>query len=220
MSVMEAVGPAVRDAPFRTVRVAVHATDPILYAGTLASLAAAHDLVVLSADAPDRSAVDVAVVVADSLDEHTSATLARVRRLGGPKIVLVLGSVDGRGVLAAVEAGTGALLRRSEATGARLIQSVRRVADGEGMLPGDVLGRLLHRERAGDPAGRLTFGGLTQRELTVLRLVADGYSTAEIADKLTYSERTIKNALHDMARRFQLRNRSHAVAFAVREGLI
>jgi DNA-binding NarL/FixJ family response regulator len=210
-----------------TIRVAVHADDPILRAGTVATLSAAHDVVVLSADpaAPPAgrvgAAFDVAVVVADSLDEHTSDTLAKVRHRGGPKVVLVVESVDGRAVLAAVEAGTGALIRRAEATPERLTQTVRRVAEGEGVMPADVLGRLLQRGRGGDSVdGRLTFGGLTERELTVLRLVADGYSTAEIAGQLTYSERTIKNALHDLAMRFQLRNRTHAVAFAVREGLI
>ena len=209
------------------IRVAVHASDPILHAGTVASLSAAHDVVVLSADLSTagvgeiEAGFDVAVVVADSLDEHTSDTIARVRRCGGPRVVLVVESVDGRAVLAAVEAGTGALLRRAEATSERLLQAVRRVAAGEGMLPADVLGRLLQRGQSKEPTGgRLTFGGLTQRELTVLRLVAEGYSTAEIASQLTYSERTIKNALHDLAMRFQLRNRSHAVAFAVREGLI
>ncbi len=67
---------------------------------------------------------------------------------------------------------------------------------------------------------QLTFGGLTQRELTVLRLIAEGYSTSEIATQMAYSERTIKNAIHDLVSRFQLRNRSHAVAYAVRQGLI
>jgi len=51
-------------------------------------------------------------------------------------------------------------------------------------------------------------------------LLADGYSTAEIARELAYSERTIKNSIHDLTTRLQLRNRSHAVAFAVRQGLI
>jgi len=110
------------------IRVQVYATDPILHAGAVASLSAAHDLVVLSAGSPDRSAVDVAVIVSDSLDEHTSATLARLHRLTGPRVVLVMDAVDGRAVLAAVEAGTGALVRRSEASGERLAQAVRRVA--------------------------------------------------------------------------------------------
>ena len=66
----------------------------------------------------------------------------------------------------------------------------------------------------------MTYGGLTHRELRVVRLLADGYSTAEIARELAYSERTIKNSIHDLTTRLQLRNRSHAVAFAVRQGLI
>ncbi|MQA85396.1 MAG: DNA-binding response regulator, partial [Streptosporangiales bacterium] len=44
--------------------------------------------------------------------------------------------------------------------------------------------------------------------------------TAEIARALAYSERTVKNIIHDITTRLQLRNRAHAVAYAVREGLI
>jgi DNA-binding NarL/FixJ family response regulator len=66
----------------------------------------------------------------------------------------------------------------------------------------------------------LTFTGLSPREVDVLRLVADGLDTGEIADSLNYSERTVKNVLHELTTRLQLRNRSHAVAYAVREGLI
>jgi DNA-binding NarL/FixJ family response regulator len=54
----------------------------------------------------------------------------------------------------------------------------------------------------------------------VLRLLADGLDTSEIAHKLAYSERTVKNVVHDVTTRLQLRNRSHAVAYALREGLI
>jgi DNA-binding CsgD family transcriptional regulator len=50
--------------------------------------------------------------------------------------------------------------------------------------------------------------------------VANGHDTAEIAGRLSYSQRTVKNILHDVTTRLQLRNRSHAVAYAVREGLI
>jgi len=75
------------------------------------------------------------------------------------------------------------------------------------------------RGQANSPRG-LTFSGLTPRETEVLRLVADGHDTSEIAAKLSYSERTVKNVLHDLNTRLQLKNRSHAVAYAVREGLI
>jgi len=61
---------------------------------------------------------------------------------------------------------------------------------------------------------------LTEREIDVLRLVAEGQNTAEIANQLAYSERTIKNILQDFNARLQLRNRTQAVAYAVRRGWI
>ena len=91
-------------------------------------------------------------------------------------------------------------------------------------MPADLLGRLL--EQVGyvqrqmlAPRG-LTFSGLTDREIDVLKLVADGLDTNEVADRLCYSERTVKNVIHDVTTRLRLRNRTHAVAYALRQGLI
>ena len=61
---------------------------------------------------------------------------------------------------------------------------------------------------------------LTVREQEVLRLVADGHPTREVAKRLSYSERTVKNVIHDVVTKFNARSRSQAVAAAVREGLI
>jgi DNA-binding CsgD family transcriptional regulator len=63
-------------------------------------------------------------------------------------------------------------------------------------------------------------GGLQAREVEVLRLLAEGNDTMEIARHLNYSERTVKNVLHAMMKRLNLRNRSHAVAFGLRCGAI
>ena len=54
----------------------------------------------------------------------------------------------------------------------------------------------------------------------MLVLVAEGLSTREVARTLAYSERTIKNILQDLTTRFGLRNRTQAVAWALRNGLI
>jgi DNA-binding CsgD family transcriptional regulator len=54
----------------------------------------------------------------------------------------------------------------------------------------------------------------------VLRLVAEGIPTREVALRLSYSERTIKNVIHDIATKLNARTRSQAVAEAVRAGLI
>jgi len=203
-------------------RVRVRATDPVSEAGVASQLRVQHDLEVLSSDSPARP--DVVVLVADRVDEPTAAGIRATHDSGGPRVVLVVGSVDGVGVLAAVEAGVAAIVRRCEATPDRLSTAIRAAATGDGHLPPDLLGRLLQQvgdaqRKAAAPTG-LTFGGLTQRELTVLRLIADGYSTSEIATRMAYSERTIKNSIHDLVSRFHLRNRTHAVAFAVRQGLI
>ena len=116
------------------------------------------------------------------------------------------------------------LLRRSDTTAGVLVQTISRVARGQGEVPPDLLGRLLEQvgrlqRQVLAPRG-LTFTGLTPRETAVLRMVADGHDTSDIAVQLCYSERTVKNVLHDVTTRLQLRNRSHAVAYAVREGLI
>lgn len=203
-------------------RVRVRASDPVSEAGVASQLRYHNDLEILSADSP--TAPDVVVLVADRVDESTARVVREVRQTDAARVVLIVGGIDGGSVLAAVEAGVAAIVRRGEATTERLATAIRAAATGDGHLPPDLLGRLLQqvgeaqRHRAA-PQG-LTFGGLTQRELTVLSLIAEGYSTSEIAAKMAYSERTIKNAIHDLVSRFQLRNRSHAVAFAVRQGLI
>jgi DNA-binding CsgD family transcriptional regulator len=61
---------------------------------------------------------------------------------------------------------------------------------------------------------------LSAREIDVLRLVAEGYDTADVAEQLAYSESTIKGVLAKVMARLDARNRSHAVALAVRTGLI
>nr|WP_269327708.1 helix-turn-helix transcriptional regulator [Kineosporia mesophila] len=66
----------------------------------------------------------------------------------------------------------------------------------------------------------LTPSGLERREVEVLALIADGLDTAEIAERMQYSERTVKNILSGVMARLGLRNRSHAVAYALRAGLL
>ena len=61
---------------------------------------------------------------------------------------------------------------------------------------------------------------LAERERCVLQLFADGLTTREVARQMCYSERTIKNVLQDLTIRLNVRNRTHAVAYAVRHGWI
>ncbi len=126
--------------------------------------------------------------------------------------------------MSAAEVGVNGLLRRAEASPDVLVRTIRKVAAGDGVIPSDLLGHLLGQvgrlqRQVLSPRG-LTFTGMSDREIEVLRLIADGHDTNEIARQLCYSQRTVKNVLHDVTTRLQLRNRSHAVAYAMREGLI
>jgi DNA-binding NarL/FixJ family response regulator len=204
------------------VRVFVYSSDPIISAGVQAQLRGRIEVALVDETSPDEA--EVAVVHVDTVDEEAIRTVRAVQRKGSPRVVLVAQALEDQDVLVAVEAGVVGVLRRGDASSDRLVALIRGAASGEGTMPPDLLGRLLRQVRdlqanVLGPRG-LNFSGLSDRELDVLRLVADGLDTREIAEKLSYSERTIKNLIQDVTRRFGLRNRSHAVAYALRRGLI
>lgn len=204
------------------ISVYVYANDPILQAGVGSQLRGSPEVAVVDQSELDQA--DVAIVVADLVDETVLRILRAIQRGSAPRTVLIAASLDESTVIAAAEAGVSGLLRRSEVTAERLLEVVGKVAAGEAAVPADLLARLLDQvgrlqRQVLSPRG-LRFSGLSEREIEVLRLLADGLDTGEIARQLSYSERTIKAVLHDVTARFQLRSRAHAVAYAVREGLI
>jgi DNA-binding NarL/FixJ family response regulator len=204
------------------IPVYLHANDPISYTGIAGQLRPRPEVRVVGPD--EVAGAEVAVVVTDTVSEETLRTLRSLRCGPVPQVVVVATQLNDADLLAVVELGVAGLVRRSEATPERLVSVIASAAAGEGAVPPDLLGRLLiqvgrvQRQVLG-PRG-LTFTGLAEREVEVLRLVADGFDTAEIASKLSYSQRTVKNVLHDVTSRLHLRNRSHAVAYALRHGLI
>ena len=211
---------AVRRAAARVV-VEIHATDPISRAGAVHHLCR-HPGIALAEEGRTEG-VAVAVVIADSVDESVLQTLRRLTRGGLGTVVLVVGRIRESQLLEVVECGVGTILWRHEADAARLLQSVLAAARGDGNLPTDLLGRLLTqvgRMQRSATEGTAVPVGLSERETDVLRLVADGLDTTEIAARLSYSERTVKNVLHGLTSRLHLRNRAHAVAYALREGYI
>ncbi|WP_068398318.1 helix-turn-helix transcriptional regulator [Kribbia dieselivorans] len=205
-----------------SVSVVVSARDPISAAGVVSQLRHRPEVRVLKADQMPEARV--AVVVVDAMDEAAINLLRKVQRSHACRTVLMASHLEDDDLVSAVEVGVVGLLRRADASPERLVDVITRAAAGEGSVPPDLLGRLLDQvgklqSQVLTPRG-LTFNGLATREVEVLRLVADGLSTSEIAAQLCYSERTVKNVLHDVTTRLQLRNRSHAVAYALRQGLI
>ncbi len=200
--------------------VTVVGSDPVSEAGLAAQLRGRSSLDVGCATA---QSADV-VVLSASANDVGLAQLRKITRNSGARVVVIVDEVDDQGVLKLVEEGAAGVVRRTEATPELLEEAVGRAARGEGTLPGDLLGGLLRQVKRLQsdvlaPQG-LNFSGLSNREISVLSMIADGLDTKTIASELCYSERTIKNIIQDVMRRFGLRNRSHAVAFALREGLI
>jgi DNA-binding NarL/FixJ family response regulator len=204
------------------IHVFVAATDPVSRAGIASQLRGHHGVDMV--DERQLSAGVVALVVADQMDEETAQVIRSLKRRGIERVVLVVTRVDDSGLLSALEAGARGVLRRSQATTDNLYQAVSAASGGEGALPPDLLGRLLDQvgrlqQQVLNPRG-LTFAVLTDREIKVLKLLAEGLDTAEVGRRLFYSERTVKNIVHDVTSRLNLRNRTQAVAYALRQGLI
>lgn len=218
--IARAAAPAGADRHGGRIPIAIHTADPISRVGIATQLRAHPSLWLL--DDPQSAEARVSLVIADDVDDET---IQLVRSLAlATATVVIAREIDDAALTRIVEAGARGILRRSEAVPERLVAALLAAANGEGAVPPDLLGRLLahvgtlQREVLA-PRG-LGMLRLTERETTVIRLVADGLDTAEIAARLAYSERTVKNIIHDVVARHQLRNRTHAVAFAIRQGWI
>ncbi|MET8974294.1 LuxR C-terminal-related transcriptional regulator [Streptomyces sp. NPDC004539] len=214
--------PALRTGRPEPVTVAVYAADPVLRVGVVQQLR--HRPEAALVDDADADTAHVSLVVVDSVDDDVAALLQRLRHNTATRTGLVVGTLGAGSLQRVVECGVTAVLRRGEADQDRLVHLVTALANGEGVLPGDLLGELLTHvgslQRAAlDPRG-VSLSTLTTREADMLRLVSEGLDTAEIARKTSYSERTVKNVLHEITTRLQLRNRAHAVGYALRNGLI
>ena len=122
-------------------------------------------------------------------------------------------------VLAVLQAGAAGVLRKDTLTTETLASAVRAAVNGTGVVTSELLHELLENlSTNGD--GKPAPTRLTDREQQVLSLIAAGHPTREVAQQLCYSERTVKNVLHDVVTKMGARSRSQAVAHAVREGLI
>lgn len=144
--------------------------------------------------------------------EAAPARRCDVRLLG------VLGdSTRGRGRRPAAGEVSAVLVLRA-LTPSRLLSCVRAVTRGGASMPPELLCQMLPASSNGHAP--LATRELTDREVAVLRMLGDGESTRGIAEELSYSERTVKNIVHDLLVKLNCRTRAHAVAIAARQGVI
>jgi DNA-binding NarL/FixJ family response regulator len=158
------------------------------------------DVLVCDLQMPGRSGVEVTAAVVGL----------------GVKVLILSASGEQADVLEAVKAGaTGYLVKSASAD--ELIDAVRRTAAGEAVftpgLAGLVLGEY-RRTSSDDGAPRLT-----ERETEVLRLVAKGLTSKQVAERLVLSHRTVENHVQNTLTKLQLHNRVELTRYAVDKGL-
>jgi DNA-binding NarL/FixJ family response regulator len=171
-------------------------------------------------DAWEHQAIFAAdIVILDNAMDGGEAFISAVAESTGARVVVCTSVCTEDAVLACIQAGAVGFLRKDTLTPESLSDAVRAAGSGSGVVAPDLLGALL-RSISPDTLEIKPAARLNDREQQVLTLIAAGHPTREVAEQLSYSERTVKNVLHDVVTKLNARSRSQAVAYAVREGLI
>ncbi len=168
---------------------------------------AAPDVILLDVRMPKQSGIEACLAIKEAVPST--------------KIIILTVSDEEADLYEAVKSGaSGYLLKDSSIE--EVAQAIRVVADGQSLISPSMAIKLIDEfkqmsrpERDTGPALRLT-----ERELDVLRLVAQGLSNKEIAARLFISENTVKNHVRNMLEKLQLHSRMEAVMYAVRENLL
>jgi DNA-binding NarL/FixJ family response regulator len=215
-----------------SIRVVVTDDQEIVRAGFSALLETQPDITVVGTAADGAEAIQISrerrpdVVLMDvrmpGLDGIEATRRLAADGAAGPRI-LVLTTFDlDEYVYEALGAGASGFLLK-DVPAERLFEAVRVVAAGEAMLAPNVTRRLISefarlRPRLGPRPDLLR--ELTPREAEVLRLIAEGLSNAEIAERLVVSEETIKTHVSRVLVKLGLRDRTQAVVMAYESGLV
>lgn len=202
------------------------ADDHALFRRGLAELLAESREVDLVGEARDgREAVSMAIELKPDvvlLDVHMPnfggvEAAHRLKEALPVRILMLTISDKDEDLLAAIDAGAdGYLLKNAEPEA--LFSAIQHVAEGRAVLSPEVTSQVLRRVGEADP--RPVTQGLTPRETQVLRLLAKGSTTAQMAQSLGVASSTIKTHVHNILRKMEASNRAQAVAKAAARGLL
>jgi NarL family two-component system response regulator LiaR len=201
---------------------------PLVRQGIRTYLETQRDLVIAGEAASGQEAVDL---VTDALPDVVLMDLVmpgmdgveatrRIRRTSPRTQVVVLTSYhEDAHIFPALKAGALSYLLKDVGP-EELAAAVRAAARGEAVVHPRVAARLVEELRGARDEAPNVFAELSDREMEVLRLIADGRSNAEIAEHLVISERTVKGHVSNILSKLHLADRTQAAVFAWREGVV
>lgn len=209
-----------------TIHVVLADDHDLVRAGLKSTLRAYPEFSVVAEARDGREAVREALrlkpelVVMDVRMPHLSGIEAcrEIRSaLPGTSVLILTSYADEKAVLAAIVAGASGFLLK-EARSAQLIDAMRTVGRGGQTLDATASAAVIEQIRKGNVVSeedRLA-QQLTERELSVLELIADGMTNREIGERLFLSEKTVKHHVSDVLSKLGLSRRVEAAAFAIR----
>lgn len=142
-----------------------------------------------------------------------------VETVPGCRVVMLTSYAEDELLLAAIDAGaSGYVLKRIGSD--ELLHAVERVSMGEGMLDPSMTATVFERVREANKAEDASaFADLTQQELAVLALVAEGLTNRQIAVKLFLGEGTVRNYVSSVLSKINVSNRAEAAIYAVKHNI-
>lgn len=201
---------------------------PLVRQGVRAFLDTQDDITVVAEAPSGRVAIELAqqhipdVVLMDLLMPEMDGVDAtrQLKRVSPRSQVVVLTSYhDDEHIFPALRAGALSYVLKNLSP-PELAEAVRRAAVGEATLHPRVAARVIREIHGPKDFGPNPFTDLTERELEVLKLIADGMSNADIAARLELSEKTVKGHVSNILSKLHVSDRTQAAAVAWRQGVV